>query len=386
MGENERIAALHARRILDTPAEERFDRVTRLARRLFDVDEALVNLIDRDRQWTKSTSNGPAGSGNEIPRGQSFCHTTLGSGDPNGIVVEDAITDARFRDHPYVTCDHPIRFYAGIPLAAPGGELVGTLCLVDYAPRRLSDADRALLHDLARWVEKELNIDRELDRAASVQRALLPATTIDDPNWDIAGLCRPSRDVGGDFYDWYHRHDHTAVTLADVMGKGLPAAIVAATARAALRAAASADTPGAQLAHATATLAPDLHATGTFVTAFIAHLGMNGHITYADAGHGHTAIHRRHTTTEPLARGTAPIGIADARPATHLATLAPGDLLIAHSDGLLELANGPRTTADALATLTAAPTAADALAHLTASLGSTPPPDDVTVLVIRRTA
>ena len=83
------------------------------------VDEALVNLIDRDRQWTKSTSDGPHGSGNEVPRQDSFCNTAIQHRD--GIVVEDALLDDRFRDNVHVTCANPVRFYAGMPIAAPSG-------------------------------------------------------------------------------------------------------------------------------------------------------------------------------------------------------------------------------------------------------------------------
>lgn len=385
VGEIKRLAALCERHILDTPAEERFDRITRLARRLFDVDEALVNLIDRDRQWTKSTSSGAAGCGNEVPRQDSFCTTTIDY--DAGIVVEDALLDDRFANNPHVTCANPIRFYAGIPIAAPGGEHVGTLCLVDHAPRQFTAADRALLHDLATWIEKELNLDSELDRAAQVQRALLPATPPPGQTWDIAGGCRPSRDVGGDFYDWHTSADATTIVLADVMGKGMPAAIVAATARAALRSGANAS-PVATLDHATDTLAADLAATGTFVTVFAATLEDDGHLRYTDAGHGYSGILRADGTTEPLHRGRPPIGLGNpadrSHHTDHHATLGPGDLLVIHSDGLLELPFGPRTTDQLLARLRGRTSADDALGRIGDIVGSNTPTDDVTALIVRR--
>lgn len=387
VGESKRLAALYERHILDTPAEERFDRITRLARRLFDVDEALVNLIDRDRQWTKSTSNGASGCGNELPRQDSFCTTTINY--DAGIVVEDALLDDRFANNPHVTCANPIRFYAGIPIAAPGGEHVGTLCLVDHAPRTFTATDRALLHDLAGWIEKELNLDSELDRAAQVQRALLPATPPRDHTWDIAGGCRPSRDVGGDFYDWHASDAATAIVLADVMGKGMPAAIVAATARAALRSGTDAS-PAATLNRATDTLAADLAATGTFVTVFAATLEDDGHLRYADAGHGFAGILRADGRTELLERGRPPIGLAPASDADattdHHATLHPGDMLVIHSDGLLELPFGPRTTEQLLARLRGRTSADDALGRVGEIVGSTTPADDVTAVIIRRPA
>jgi hypothetical protein len=398
VGEQQRLAALHERRILDTPAEERFDRVTRLARRLFNVDEALVNLIDHTRQWTKSTSNGPSGSGNEVPRHESFCTTAIM--DRQGVVVEDALLDDRFRHNPHVTCANPVRFYAGIPIAAPGGELVGTLCLVSHEPRLLSPADIELLRDLAGWVEKELNLDSELDRAAEVQRALLPAAPPDDERWSVAGACRPSRDVGGDFYDWHRIDGGTMVVLADVMGKGMPAAIVAATARAALRAGADAS-PGRTLTRAAAILDEDLHATETFVTAFAAVLGDDGHLRYADAGHGHAAILRADGSIDALARGRTPIGVDVDEPGDassqeesrthtldHEAHLDVGDALIVHSDGLFELPFGPRDTRQLLTRLRGAQTASDALARIGDIIGTgngnPTATDDLTALIICR--
>ncbi len=385
LGEKRRVAALHERAILDTPPEERFDRITRLAQRLFDVDVALVNLIDHRRQWTKSTSDGPAGCGTTVPREQSFCTTTVSAGAV--VIVEDACLDARFRDNPHVTGDHPIRFYAGVPLATTTGHHVGTLCLVDHQPRRFSPADRALLHDLATWVEKELNLDSELDRAAEVQRALLPSSPPRDQHWDIAGGCRPARNVGGDFYDWYDTEAGTGLILADVMGKGLPASIVAATARAALRAAVD-PSPTATLDAATSTLASDLSATDTFVTVFAATLHERGHLRYADAGHGYAGILRADGTTEALEPGRTPIGIPDLDATVHLdhhAQLHPGDLLLIHSDGLLELPFGPRTTTQLLARLRGRTSSADdVLGRIGEIVGGELPADDLTALIARR--
>lgn len=385
LGEKRRLAALYERSILDTPAEERFDRITRLARRLFDVDEALINLVDRRRQWTKSTSSGPAGCGTEIPRSDSFCTTTISVGDIT--IVEDALLDERFRHNPYVEgADTPVRFYAGAPLAAPSGHHIGTLCLVDHRPRRFSPADRTLLHDLATWIEQELNLDSELERAAQVQRALLPAQPPANRHWDIASTCRPSSDVGGDFYDWYDTESSTLLVLADVMGKGLPAAIVAATARAALRAAAD-PSPTTTLDTASTTLAEDLAATDTFVTVFAASLHADGHLRYTDAGHGYAGILRADGTTERLEPGRPPIGVHDAGATAHLdhhAQLAPGDLLLIHSDGLLELPFGPRTTDQLLARLHQPTSADDALGRIGTIVAGHTPPDDLTALIVRR--
>jgi diguanylate cyclase (GGDEF)-like protein len=146
-----RLAALHALDILDTPAEERFDRITRLARRIFDVPVALVSLVDADRQWFKS---GDGLGCTQTPRGTSFCgHTILA---PELLVVPDTLDDERFRDNPMVVEGPRIRFYAGCPLTVPGGLNLGALCLMDHRPRVLGEADRENLRDLARLVVREL--------------------------------------------------------------------------------------------------------------------------------------------------------------------------------------------------------------------------------------
>ncbi|MGI9432959.1 MAG: diguanylate cyclase [Myxococcota bacterium] len=148
--EQRRLRTLRALELLDTPAEERFDRVTRLAQRSFGVSTALVSLVDADRQWFKSRQGLGA---SETSRGISFCgHSILGV---DILDVPDASADERFADNPLVTGEPHIRFYAGRPLAAPDGSRVGTLCLIDPEPRMLSAEDRELLHDLAQLVEAE---------------------------------------------------------------------------------------------------------------------------------------------------------------------------------------------------------------------------------------
>jgi diguanylate cyclase (GGDEF)-like protein len=146
-----RLAALHALEILDTPPEERFDRITRLARRIFDVPIALVSLVDADRQWFKSADGFVC---EQTPRSTSFCgHTIL---EPELLVVPDALQDERFRDNPMVTGEPRVRFYVGCPLTIPGGLNLGALCLMDHQPRMFGDEDRENLRDLARLVVREL--------------------------------------------------------------------------------------------------------------------------------------------------------------------------------------------------------------------------------------
>ena len=380
--EVERLRALQAREILDTPPEERFDRVTRLAKRLFGVESVLVNLIDADRQWTKSIAG--AESMPDLARHDSFCAVAIV--DQDGLVVEDTYDDDRFRDNPLVTTDPAMRFYAGMPISAGAGHRVGTLCLSDPQPRRLEPADLALLRDLATWVEQELNIDSELHRASEVQRALLPSSPPDDPRWSVAGFCRSSKDVGGDFFDWHRVGDATIVVIADVMGKGMPAAIVAATARAALRAGADPTSAAKILTNAAATLADDLASTETFVTGFVACLLDDGRVRYSDAGHGHAAVLRTDGVVDRLRPGGFPVGLGlGGGYDDHELRLGPGDLLLLHSDGVFEVPRGPQETAEVARLLRGAHGAPDALSRIEGLITETTPTDDVTAIVITPT-
>ena len=132
-----RLDALRRMAILDTSAEERFDRITRIARNMFDVPISLVSLVDEDRQWFKSCCGL---SVPETPRDISFCgHAILGD---DLFVVEDATRDLRFADNPLVSGDPHIRFYAGSPLQIGEGYKLGTLCIIDRKPRLLDERQR----------------------------------------------------------------------------------------------------------------------------------------------------------------------------------------------------------------------------------------------------
>lgn len=149
--EDERIAALRSANLLDTSAEERFDRLTRLAKRLFGVPIALVSLVDVNRQWFKSCVGLDA---SETSRDISFCgHAILGH---DVFVVPDALADDRFSDNPLVTGPPFIRFYAGCPLQVARGSKIGTLCVIDVEPREFDADSLKLLQDLARMAEQEI--------------------------------------------------------------------------------------------------------------------------------------------------------------------------------------------------------------------------------------
>jgi hypothetical protein len=148
--EAERLAILRSVQLLDTPPEERFDRFTRLAARVFDVPISLLTFVDEDRQWFKSRVGLPLP---ETSRNTSFCAHAILEDSP--LVVPDALQDERFAMNPLVTGDPRIRFYAGVPLKI-SGQAVGTLCLVDTRPRSLSKGELDSLQDFGSLLEKEL--------------------------------------------------------------------------------------------------------------------------------------------------------------------------------------------------------------------------------------
>lgn len=149
--EVERLHVLRALAILDTQAEERFDRLTRIATRMFNVPISLVTLVDSNRQWFKSCIGLQV---QETPRDISFCgHAILGN---DAFVINDASKDPRFSDNPLVTGVPHIRFYAGQPIRTTHGFKIGTLCLIDSQPREFTARDVEDLTDLACMVENEL--------------------------------------------------------------------------------------------------------------------------------------------------------------------------------------------------------------------------------------
>jgi PAS domain S-box-containing protein len=171
--EAQRLAALRALRVLDTPCEERFDRITRLAQRLFDVPIALVSLVDADRQWFKSRQGLDRC---QTPRDISFCAHTILRPDP--LVIPDTQLDERFADNPLVAGQSGIRFYAGQPLKAPDGSLVGAFCIKDHRPRTMTPEEMGLLRDLAAMVEDQLrlietaNLQQEVERRRQIEEEL----------------------------------------------------------------------------------------------------------------------------------------------------------------------------------------------------------------------
>ncbi len=231
--------------------------------------------------------------------------------------------------------------------------------------------------------------DSELVRAAEVQRSLLPGESPELDEYDVAGGFRPSRSVGGDFYDWYPTQDGMHLTFADAMGKGMGAALIAATARAVMRSVALESDVGQAFESASRTIEGDLEQSGSFITLFHARLhAASGKVSYVDAGHG-LALHI--PAAGPVLRlpsAGAPVGAwTEQRWQSASIELAPGDALVVVSDGVLDaFATIDEFTAHIAATVrehASAEEACNAILHLAPDWEAE---DDVTVVMVRRTA
>ena len=380
-----RLRALEMLDVLHRDSEERFDRITRMAQALFGVSAAAVTLVTDSVQVHKS-QYGPMALG-DGPREAAFCDHTIRSSET--LVVEDATTDERFAHNPGVVGSPHIRFYAGHPLEGAGGHRVGALCLVDEHPRSFSQSEQALLAELASWVQRELDRTAELDSAARVQQALLPRRVPEVTGYEVAGMCLPAGSVGGDFFDWYHSPDgHLVLTLADVMGKGLPASIIMATVRAVMRSTTRDSAPGVAVTEAAATLHEDLERTGRLVTLCHAQLDpARNELRYADAGHGLMLLVRADGTAHRPLSGGLPLGVlADQTWDESVVHLEPGDTVLAFSDGLLDLYDGTLDSLEQIAEVVRdcvdATHLIDRFTVLARRLGVRV--DDVTVVAVRR--
>lgn len=240
-----RLRSLGQLHVLNTPPEDRFANVTRMARVALGVPMSAINLMDRDRQWCKQFS-GDSEPDFNVPRDQSVCRATIARAyekpDDPALIYED-LADSEFAELPAIADEGGVRFYAGFPLFGPGGHPVGTFCIYDTQSRRLSKQDRATFGELAAWAQRELENSDDLQRAAEVQHQLLPPANADLPGYTLATLFESAFAVAGDFYDHYSVPGGISITVADVMGKGLGSAIVAANVRSSLRGA-SRERPG----------------------------------------------------------------------------------------------------------------------------------------------
>ena len=238
--------------------------------------------------------------------------------------------------------------------------------------------------------KKQVQLAEELARAAAVQSELLPVENPPLPGFEIGARCLPAREVGGDFYDWQQLPGGVlSLTVGDVMGKGMSAALLMATVRAVIRAMVSQHGPADAVQHTATSLDGDLARSGSFVTLFHAQLNtVTSELRYVDGGHGQALLRRVDGTIEPLQPFGLPLGVLSTERYTEgVATLGPGDLLVIYSDGLSEarpeLFRDQTTLAAQIDATETAGTTAQRLVDL-ATAGGGQLPDDLTVVVVRR--
>lgn len=379
----DRLAALEELHVMGSPPEERFDRITRMAKELFAVPMAEIHFLDESTLFTKSPQ--VPGWPLEYPRAGTFCEATVRK--ERMLVIPDLGTDSEFARHENVVGAPHVRFYAGRPLSVESGFVVGTICLLDFVPRDLSDEQEALLDEFGDWVERELRDSVERDRAADVQSKLAPADASHPGGFELAGLSVPLHDLAGDFYSWQAGADAIDLTLVDVMGKGAAAAIVGASIRSAFQAR-TGMAPALAVAGVNGQLLDDFAATGTFATLFHCRLvPTTGRVDFVDAGHGLTVIIRADGSFQRLASLGLPIGIApDGGWVAQSVDMQPGDTLVSFTDGVLDLYDGTLQSVSAVTDLArscATPNEFfDAIRTLCRSGRAA---DDVTVVMVTRT-
>jgi hypothetical protein len=278
--------------------------------------------------------------------------------------------------------------YLIAPTEAQGSEFVRLFTVVI-----VFGATATVTNELARQASLQLAAvqrrrrvaEGEIDRAALVQQSLLPTTTAGLPDEVRAvGVCIPARTVGGDFYDWFATPGGAAFTLGDVMGKGVGAGMIAAAVRSLIRSTVDETDPAVAVRRAAtglATGAADL-TSGQFTTCFHVRVDRDGHARWVDAGHGLTLLRGADGSVRPLRSGHLPIGVGTSWTA-EATLLVPGDVIVAVSDGVLDLFGGDLDSLDRFeAWVAERPDPQQVVAGIADLAHAGEHPDDVTVLCV----
>jgi hypothetical protein len=379
----ELIAVDRALSLIGTGPELRFDRVVGLIARYFDMTFGMVALVDGNRIWYKSRY-GFAAAESELPG--SFTERVVNTEEPHWVT--NALEDPILQHSPWVNGERDrMLSYIGYPLRSSDGAVIGCLALMDRSTREFTTNHLVQLGLVALWIQDEMTRETESERAAKVQRALLPTRNVAVPGFEVVGASAPARSVSGDFFDWREVEDGLIFSIADVMGKGVAAAIIAATVRAVLRTADEAWGIDAAVARAAGLLDEDLSSSGSFVTVLHCRLHVSeSRIDYVDAGHGLTLHILADGSWNRLAHDDLPLGTGlGSTWGLQSVVLAPGDTFVSFSDGVLDIFDGSLDSmehiADFFAESDSAEVAVDAMYDLAKSTVGN---DDVTVVAVRR--
>ena len=297
---------------------------------------------------------------NRVARGERIAHHDARRQTKDGCLLDVALTMS--------------------PVLSVRGAIIGASVIAhDVTELRRLQEERDRLH---------AELETEIVQAADVQSQLLPQVTPDIHGYEFAAICLPARHVGGDYYDWLVTDETVRLSLGDVMGKGMPAALLMASTRSSLRSLAHLSLDQAVTA-ANSALAPDLRSSDGFVTLFHAELWpATGNITFVDAGHGLAFVQQQDGTPRMLRERGLPLGILpDATYVQGATRLDPGETLVVFSDGLPDarpdLILDPPGIAERLCGVHDAQSMLDRLVAI-ANAGPTRP-DDLTLLLVRRT-
>ena len=403
-----RLAAVFASALLDTAPEDDFDDLTRMAALVVGAPFAFATVVDEARSFWKSRYGIPADGPNQNHVEESFCKYVVRS--QRELIVTDASIDERTRDNPSVAV-MGVRAWAGFPLLAPNGEVLGSFCIVDTAPREWSERDLEVIRTLAAAASREVALraavasERSAREAAealvhTLQQSLLPPALAEVPGLDVAGRFHPAGnglELVGDFYDLFaSRTDCWNFLVGDVCGKGVEAAKVAALARHTVGSSSMRDlaTPEV-LRWLNETLLARGHAPHEFLSAVYGTLRREGGSWLARmccAGHPPPALRRANGETALVDAGGPLIGVFAEFAIDEISLrLDPGDVLVVCTDGITEARAGSALFGeDALLALIASAGASDSAAAIArriedAALGFSNgvASDDIAVLVIR---
>lgn len=351
--DQKRLEAVRSTGLLDTQPEQAFDDLTRLAATLTGAPYAFATVVDDARSFWKSCFGIPADAPHQNTVEESFCQYVVRS--RRELVIADATVDIRTKNNPSVEA-MGVRAWAGFPLMSPGGEVLGSFCIVDTVPREWSDRDVEILRTLADAAAREIALrasihDERLARARAetlahtLQESLLPPLLPAIDGLDMAARYRPAGtgvELGGDFYDIFQTaFDRYSVVVGDVCGKGVKAARVALLARHAVSVAAMrTDDPVDVIRWLNETLISRSPDSELFLTALYATLRYDEgafYVRISSAGHVQPIVQRAGGEVFPIDIKGPLAGIWPAADFDEQQiTLRGGDSLIFYTDGITE--------------------------------------------------